>query len=146
MYLLVHTCKVKLKGCQGTNTEKMSKASESKESPGDPQIRSGENSPDSSHGTGRNEQDRDSNEKKSIMDQGFEIYSSVEGDMGNSEFPISQDGDSSENTHPGVLWDVFRRQDVPKLTEFLKKHWKEFGKPEDIVNEYVMYQNSVFLL
>lgn len=140
MYLLVHTCEVKLKGWQRSKIDKIQtdhRESEEKKLYGDPETCLSERSPDSSHGTESSGVDLDSEEKNSIMNKGFENFSSAEGYMANSEFPIRKHEEVLEETHPGVHWDVFRRQDVPKLTEYLKMHQKEFGKQNDEENEPV---------
>ncbi|XP_022718149.1 lysine-specific demethylase JMJ25-like [Durio zibethinus] len=45
--------------------------------------------------------------------------------------------DAMEASGGGAVWDIFHRQDVPKLEEFLRKHYREFrhvyGSPVDQV-------------
>ncbi|XP_004495719.1 E3 ubiquitin-protein ligase JMJ24 isoform X2 [Cicer arietinum] len=147
VYLLVHTSEVKLKDWQRTEVEMMQKTykeSEAKESHGDPQICSKGSSLDSSLCTKINGLDLESDQKDFTMDQGFEIYSGADGNMVNCDLPLRQNGDDSEKTHPGVLWDVFRRKDVSKVTEYLKMHWKEFEKSDDTVT-WPLYDGAIFL-
>lgn len=117
-----------------------------KEPYGDSQTCSGGSSPHSSLGSGSSGVDLDTDEKKSIMNQGLEIYSSTEGNMVNSEIPTRENEDISEKAHTGVHWDVFRQQDVPKLTEYLKMHQKELGKHIDKGNELMNMQVSILIL
>lgn len=58
------------------------------------------------------------------------------------------EGSCSDSLHGGALWDIYRREDVPKLKEYLIKHVAEFrhfnDKPIDSVHHPV--HDQVFYL
>ncbi|KAM1144613.1 hypothetical protein FF1_033387 [Malus domestica] len=81
-----------------------------------------------------------SDEDESTADHGHETTPMIEEDTANCEQSERDGVDVSEKTHLGVLWDVFRRQDVQKLTEYLRIHWQEIGK----LNETNIFVTSPF--
>ncbi|XP_012854024.1 PREDICTED: lysine-specific demethylase JMJ25-like [Erythranthe guttata] len=45
---------------------------------------------------------------------------------GKNKADTSDEAASVRDPEGGALWDIFRRQDVPKLEEYVRKHLKEF--------------------
>ncbi|XP_021282219.1 lysine-specific demethylase JMJ25 isoform X1 [Herrania umbratica] len=154
VYLLVHTCDVNAKG-QKTKMEDMQNSngeSEVNESLGDPETRSDEKGlPDLSlDGTDMNDEYESTSavhEDEKMDDQGAETTV-----VGEKSVDFEQlNGDRRDvlgKTHAGACWDVFRRQDVPKLIEYLHMHWMDSGKPESVISDSVicpLYDEVVYL-
>lgn len=148
VYLLVHTCEVKLNDQQGTNIEKMPQSfreSEEKDSLGAGEVGVNEGRPlDLSLGEHNleNEPRRslDENKDEEMMDEEIGNTSSFEGDAVIGERSNQNGDDVSEKICPGVSWDVFRRRDVPKVAEYLRIHQKEFGVADSETYDFVSFR------
>ncbi|PON81684.1 WRC domain containing protein [Trema orientale] len=156
VFLLVHTCEVKLNGQRRTKIEKMPqslKESEENNSRGEGKVGVDEGrSPDLSLGEHSLENETraslDENKDEEMMDQGIDNTTNVNGDAVIDELSNRNGGDVSEKTRPGVSWDVFCRRDVSKVTEYLRLHQKEFGVPESETYDFVtrpLYDERFFL-
>ncbi|GMN43873.1 hypothetical protein TIFTF001_013066 [Ficus carica] len=155
VYLLVHTCEAKVSGQQRIKNEKMQNIKESKErdSQGDQNVgldvgRSsdtslGDHSLENGDGASLEE-----NRSERMMDQRLDNTTGVEGDAISCEWLNRDGGDDSKKTRPGVFWDVFRRQDVPQVIEYLRIHHTEFVDPKSEKHDLAtkpLYDERFFL-
>jgi lysine-specific demethylase 3 len=72
------------------------------------------------------------------LDSSDESSSDIETDKIESvENDISGNDVHLETQYGSAVWDIFRRQDVPKLTEYLNKHFREFRHITSLPVSYV---------
>eukprot|EP00268_Persea_americana_P031660 TRINITY_DN3088_c0_g1_i4.p1 TRINITY_DN3088_c0_g1~~TRINITY_DN3088_c0_g1_i4.p1 ORF type:complete len:850 (+),score=160.46 TRINITY_DN3088_c0_g1_i4:453-3002(+) len=153
VYVLMHTSEVKFQGWQRAKMEKIQRSfteSDAKESVGNTHMVEAEMSLDErkSPDLSPNEHSKQNgfslelNLEDEIMEDqmcnGKEITSGEESKDGTCQLEKESEDVLPEKAHAGALWDVFRRQDVPKLNEYVKVHWNEFKNglclPDDSVS------------
>ncbi|KAL0300730.1 UNVERIFIED_CONTAM: Lysine-specific demethylase [Sesamum radiatum] len=151
VFLLVHACEVKLKGVQGTRTEIQNAVaqSETQEMRIDPDIHlnSGGFSNLSPDGPDGSETNAHSNDYEKKDDQEIEGSSAI-GEKAVNDSENGSNGKILEKTQAGAFWDVFRREDIPKLMEYISMHWKNFQKADNLIDDYVsrpLYDGVVYL-
>ncbi|KAL6538646.1 hypothetical protein OROGR_012634 [Orobanche gracilis] len=130
VFLLVHSCGVKLKGMQRTKTKIQISPENHLYSGGLPNL-----SPDGPYSSGGN----------------------VSGDQieGNRFVEVKAADDSNgyserifRKAQAGALWDVFHRQDIPKLMDYITMHHNELGKADTIIDDCIsrpLYDGRVYL-
>ncbi|KAK9086461.1 hypothetical protein Syun_028855 [Stephania yunnanensis] len=161
VYLLMHTFEVRLKGWQPSKVEKIHedfRESDAKDPLGSVQITmAGEGSmlpdvapdnygkPDESvHGIDMN----DGGIMEGEVFGGIEAKPDIEmKEVDSGDLDKNRRDTAVEKAPIGAIWDIFRRQDVPRLIEYLRVHFEEFrhtASPKDSV-VHPLFDNAIFL-
>lgn len=142
VFLLVHMFEVKLQGVQTTKTDTQNAVvqSDTKELLSGPEIHLNSGglpnlSPDGLDGSEANAHSNDYEKKD---DKGIE-GSSVIDEEGVNDSANGSSGKILEKIQAGAHWDIFRREDIPKLMEYISMHWTDFGKADNINDDYVSH-------
>lgn len=129
---MVHTCEVKLKGWQKAKIEKIQRSfreSYPQESLGYLETNLNEGKATSRDSLGGFVSHSGTTSNFDVNKN--ESTSSFEERIVNSVYLNRNVEDCYEMNHAGAVWDVFRRQDVPKLIQYLRNHREEFGSLTD---------------
>lgn len=126
---------MKVKGWQRTNTDKVQKACEETQV----QDFSGYSCRDLNEGPPNFPSDGD--DKKDVTRGKLDINLDEQiDDAGCQTIDLEREhverGVISCDRKPGAVWDVFRREDIPKLTEYVRVHREEFEKSNMVSNDF----------